>query len=289
MALRIAERVGAEIVSVDSMQVYRGMDIGTAKPDEDERRRVAHHLVDVADPQERFNVAEFQAAGHAALDGMAHRDTPALIAGGSGLHFRSLVDPMRFPGHDDAARAEIEALEPEEAQRLLLDADPGASEVVDLANPRRVARALEIHRVTGETPTQRAGGPDARALRAYEAERPFVAVGVDPGDALAARVEQRLERMLAAGWLDEVAALRHRLGPTAAQAVGYRELVRVVDGEWSMAHARERILGATTSLARRQRTFHRRDPRITWIEWDDDPDTLASRAWHVFEEAGWTS
>jgi tRNA dimethylallyltransferase len=287
--MRIAAAVGAEIVSVDSMQVYRGMDIGTAKPTAADRQLVPHHLVDIAEPEDRFTVAEFQAAGRAALADLGDRGVPAMIVGGSGLHFRSLVDPMHFPGHDDAVREQIEAMDADDARRRLLAADPGAGDVVDLGNPRRVARSLEILEVSGETPSQRAAGPEARALRAYEPETPFVAVGVDPGGALVERVEARLDRMVAAGWVAEVVGMRGRMGPTALQAVGYRELVHVVDGEWTLQHARERILGATTALARRQRTFHRRDPRIRWVEWDDDPDVLAARATAALEEAGWTS
>jgi tRNA dimethylallyltransferase len=271
------------------MQVYRGMDVGTAKPTVAERQRIVHHLVDIADPEERFTVAEFQASGRDVLADLGDRRVPAMIVGGSGLHFRSLVDPMRFPGHDDAVRERIEAMDHAEARRRLVEADPEAGDIVDLANPRRVARALEILAVSGETPSRRAVGPEAQALRAYEPETPFAAVGIDPGARLIDRVGARLDRMLAAGWVDEVAGLRDRLGPTASQAVGYRELVHVVDGEWSLEHARERILGATTALARRQRTFHRRDPRIRWIEWDDDPDVLAARAVSALEEGGWTS
>lgn len=287
--MRIAESRGCEIVSVDSMQVYRGMDIGTATPTTADRARVPHHMIDLVDPDERFSVAEFQAVGRRALDEIAQRGSAAIIAGGSGLHFRALVDPMRFPGHDDEVRQSLEALEHEAARERLVAADPRAGDVVDLENPRRVVRALEILEVSGETPSERAAGPDAVALREYRAETSFAAVGLDPGDTLPSRVEERLDQMLDAGWLDEVVTLRDRLGPTATQATGYRELVRVVDGEWTMEYARHRILGATTSLARRQRTFHRRDPRIEWVEWDDDPDVLAERALETLQEAGWTS
>jgi tRNA dimethylallyltransferase len=271
------------------MQVYRGMDIGTAKPSAADQDRVTHHLIDLVDADERFAVAEFQAAGIAVLDDLAARGRPAIICGGSGLHFRALLDPMTFPGHDDTVRAAVEALSDAEAQERLLAVDPEASDVVDMNNPRRVARAVEIFEVTGETPSERASGAEAIALREYRPRVPFVAVGLDPGDALPARVEQRLDRMLAAGWLDEVVDLSDRIGPTASQAVGYRELLRVVAGEWTVEAARERILGATTSLARRQRTFLRRDPRIRWLEWDDDPRVLADAAGRHLEEAGWTS
>jgi tRNA dimethylallyltransferase len=271
------------------MQVYRSMDIGTAKPSSAEQDRVTHHLIDLIEPEERFTVAEYQAAGIAVLDDLESRGRPAIICGGSGLHFRALVDPMTFPGHDDTIRAVVEALSAEEARDRLLAADPLAGEVVDLDNPRRVTRAVEIFEVTGETPSERASGPEAVALREYHPRVPFVAVGVDPGDALPGRVERRLDGMLAVGWLEEVVGLSERIGPTARQAVGYRELLRVVEGEWSMDTARERILGATTSLARRQRTFLRRDPRVWWAEWDDDPRRLADAAGRHLEGAGWTS
>jgi tRNA dimethylallyltransferase len=114
-------------------------------------------------------------------------------------------------------------------------------------------------------------------------------VGVDPGEALPARVERRLDRMIEVGLLDEVEGLRGRLGPTAATAVGYREMMRVVEGEWDLGTARRRAVDATTSLARRQRTYHRRDPRIDWLDWHDDPAALAETALANLEEAGWSS
>lgn len=271
------------------MQVYREMDIGTAKPSASEQRLVRHHLIDLVEPEARFTVAEFQEAGVAVLDDLGRRGQSAIICGGSGLHFRALIDPMSFPGHDDTVRAGLEALSHAEARERLLRLDPAAGEVLDLDNPRRVVRALEIHEVTGETPSERASGAEAIALREYRPRVAFAAVGVDPGERLPERVERRLDRMLGAGWVDEVARLRDRLGPTARQAVGYRELVKVIDGEWGVEAARERILGATTSLARRQRTFLRRDPRIAWVEWDDDTGALAESVWRSLEEAGWSS
>ena len=285
----VASRIGAEIVSVDSVQVYRGMDIGTAKPTEEERSRVPHHMVDVVDPQHSFSVAEFQAMGRRAIDGIAAREGRVLIVGGSGLHFRSLVDPLEFPPTDEAVRKQVEMLAPEDAVAELLEADTGAAAFVDLENPRRVVRAVEILRLTGLTPTERATTPEAAAIRNYEPEIPVTAVGIDPGDNLHARVVRRFDRMLGAGFLDEVSSLRGRLGPTAATAVGYREMMRVVEGEWDMDTGRRRSIDATTSLARRQRTYHRRDPRIEWLEWQDDAAALAGSAIAWLEEAGWTS
>jgi tRNA dimethylallyltransferase len=285
----IARETGAEIISVDSMQVYRGMDIGTAKPSAQDRAAVPHHLIDIVDPEQRFTVAQFQGAGRVVLDDLDARATPALVVGGSGLHFRSLVDPLTFAGHDEAIRADVETMGAEAALAALLDADAEAGEHVDLANPRRVARALEVVLLTGSTPSDRASTPEARAMRSYEARIPFAAAGIDPGEALVARIERRLDRMLEAGWFAEVQALQHRLGPTASQAVGYRHLVRAARREWPLADAVRRARDATTSLARRQRTFHRRDPRITWVEWHDDVATLSARVTRALEEAGWTS
>jgi len=289
VALRIARRCGAEVVSVDSMQVYRGMDVGTAKPSPAEQDEVPHHLIDLADPEEAFTVAEFQRAGRAVLDDLERRGVPALLVGGSGLHFRSLVDPLQFEPSDREIRAGMEALGADEAVEALLAADPGAGDVVDLANPRRVVRALEVLHLTGRTPTERAALPEAAALRDYRPVRPLIAVGLDPGARLPQRVEARFDRMLAGGLLDEVAALAPRLGPTAAAAVGYRQLLPVVAGKRGLDYGRLRAVQATRALARRQRTFFRRDPRIVWPEWDDDPGSAASRIAALLEEAGWIS
>jgi len=285
----VAERTGAEIVSVDSVQVYRGMDIGTAKPSAGERSRIRHHLIDVTDPEESFSVAEFQRIGRDAMADIASRGRPVLIVGGSGLHFRSLVDPLTFPPTDDEIRVEVESLSPEAAVSELLEADPEGADFVDLENPRRVVRAVEILRLTGLTPSARAATPEAEAVRAYRSEVPVAAVGVDPGDSLADRVTRRFDAMLDAGLVDEVSGLRGRLGPTAATAVGYREMMRVVEGEWGLDTGRRRSIDATTSLARRQRTYHRRDPRVEWLEWQDDSAALAAAAMARLEEAGWTS
>jgi tRNA dimethylallyltransferase len=285
-ALLVAKRAGAAILSVDSMQVYRGMDIGTAKPSVAERAEVVHHGIDLADPEDTFTVAEFQAAGRAALAGS---ERPVLIVGGSGLHFRSVVDPLRFPPTDPVVRAEVEALRPADAVAALVATDPDAARYVDLSNPRRVVRALEIHRISGRTPSQRAAEPEALAVKEYRPVIDVVAVAFDPGERLPARVGARFDHMLGAGLLGEVRSLAPRLGPTARHAVGYRQLVPVVSGEWTEAEGRRRAVDATTALARRQRTFFRRDPRIRWLEWDDDPERRADAAQAALEEAGWTS
>jgi tRNA dimethylallyltransferase len=282
VAESLAATVGAEILSVDSMQVYRGMDVGTAKPSPAAREAVPHHMIDVADPGEEYTVSRFQEEGRRALDDIAIRGRTAIVVGGSGLHFRSLVDPLVFPPTDAALRADLEAADHIDLVAELVAADPGAALLIDLNNPRRVLRAVEVIRLTGESPTSRAGGDEAHAVRAYRPLRPFRAIGLDPGDRLEARVVSRFDGMLGAGLVDEVRALVGTMGRTASQAVGYRELLPVAAGEADLATARGAVLRATFALAKRQRTFFRRDPRITWLPWQDDPGTatdLAMRAW----------
>ncbi len=275
LALRLAAELGAHIISVDSMQVYRGMDIGTAKPSAGDQARVPHHMIDLVEPIVRFSVAEFQSQGRRVMQELTAGGETVLIVGGSGLHFRSLVDPLVFPPHDPEVRARIEALDAPAAREQLLEIDPGAG--VDLANPRRVQRALEVHELTGLTPTARASAPEAQAVARYEAVIPFAAVGVDPGAELTKRVERRLQDMLSAGFMDELTRLAGALGPTASGAVGYKQLLPVVRGETSEQQGAALAQRATMSLAKRQRTYFRRDPRIEWVPWSSDPNERYER------------
>ena len=272
------------------MQVFRGMDIGTAKPDPATRERFEYHLVDVADPSDEYTAADFQRAGTSVLDAAEAGGTDIVIAGGSGLHFRSLVDPLEFPPTDDGVRAELEATDVEALRAELLAADPAASTVVDLANPRRVLRAVEILRLTGARPTERAGSPQAGRIRDYEPSRTFTAIGVDPGDRIGRRIEARFDQMLEAGLLEEVAGLAPRLGRTARQAVGYRQLLDVVEQLRPIGSAREEAIRATASLAKRQRTYFRRDPRIRWVPWHHETEQMLDRALESLAgDTPWTS
>ena len=281
MAVRLAEHLHGEVISVDSMQVYRGMDIGTAKPTMLERRGVPHHLIDVADPDEEFTVARFRRLGRSVL---SETTAPAvIITGGSGLHFRALVDPLSFAPTDPRLRSELESSEGEALVDELLTVDPSARTVVDLANPRRVMRAVEIYRLTGETPSSRAGTAVAEDVRRYVPEIHFSAVGVDPGSALDDRVETRLARMRAAGLIDEVRDLSPGMGRTARNAVGYKEILVALSGEMSFDEAFEKAVSNTRRLARKQRTWFQRDPRIRWIPWIDDPDQRLRRILETFD------
>jgi tRNA dimethylallyltransferase len=277
VAVQVAERLGAEIISVDSMQVYVGMDIGTAKPNLLERRGVPHHMIDVASPETEFSVAEFRRIGRETLE---NSDEPMLITGGSGLHFRALVDPMSFAPTDPELRRELEQIPFDEVVAELRRVDPEADRHVDMANPRRVVRAVEIWRLSGETPSARAASAEAEDVRRYVPEIEFTAVGVDPGDVLEHRVGARMEAMRSGGLVEEVAGLRHRLGRTARNAVGYRQVLDALDEKCSIDEAFEQAARATRKLARRQRTWFQRDPRIRWIPWLDD---VAGRVDRVLE------
>ena len=290
LAEKVAERFGATIVSVDSMQVYRDMDIGTAKPDVVTRTRIPHRMIDVVDPSEELTVQQFQRIGRDAIREADAHGSRIVISGGSGLHFRCLVDPLTFAPTDEGVRASIASVDHRDLVERLRYIDPQAGSHTDLENPRRVVRALEVHELTGETPSQRAAKPEAKALAAYEPTIEFVGFGLDGGDDQRRRVTERLVRMLDRGLLDEVASLAGRLGATARQAVGYKELLPVVVGEQPLADARDAIIGATMALVKRQRTYFRRDPRIAWVPWqDEDVLGLDDIADMIGERASWNS
>jgi tRNA dimethylallyltransferase len=278
------------IVSVDSMQAYRGMDIGTAKPSSDIRRRIPHRMIDIVDPSEDLAAPEFQRIGRNAITAALESHGKVVIVGGSGLHFRSLVDPLSFAPTDPQTKADLERLSHQQLVAELVDVDPTVGEHVDLENPRRVLRALEIHRLTGQSPTQRATSAEAEAERAYQAFIPFSGFGIDAGDRSDGRVSSRFESMVEMGLLDEVATLAPVMGRNASQAVGYKELLPVVAGTAQLADAVDAAIVASNHLVKRQRTFFRRDPRITWLAWQDDEDARIERAADSIGRAiEWTS
>jgi tRNA dimethylallyltransferase len=263
----IAEVLGAEIVSVDSMLVYRGMDIGTAKPTAGERRSVAHHLLDVAEPSEPFSVARFQRLARDALDEISRRGATPLLVGGSGLYLRAVVDDLEIPATDPATRADLErqadALGAGGMYRRLVSSDPAAAAKIEPANVRRTVRALEVASVTGRPFSSFAG-----AWTDYPPER-MHGVGIEiERDVLAARIHARVGSMLEAGFLDEVRSLVARgLGAwlTSSRAIGYAEMARHLQGRLSLEDAVEATERRTGSLARRQMAWFRRDPRIRWV------------------------
>lgn len=265
LALSLAEELGAEIISVDSMQVYRGMDIGTAKATKEEQAQLPHHMLDLVEPADDFSVAEFQKQARAVIDDCEQRGVPAILVGGSGMHLRSVIDPMNFAPTDPVLRAELELLDAKTLAAQLLEVDPAAGELVDLANPRRTIRALEGFRIDGRTPSSVAQSPDTKDVKSYTPIRPVKLVGLDAEDGLSDRVGDRLGRMFSLGLLGEVENLAGSLGRTAMQAVGYKELLPVLEGRTKLKDGAESIFRSTMALVKRQRTYFRRDPRITWI------------------------
>ena len=265
--IAVAERLGAEIVSVDSMLLYRGMDVGTAKPSPAERARVPHHLIDVAEAGESFSVQRYQALAREALDGIAARGHRALLVGGSGLHLRAVADGLEFPATDPALRAGLEA----EAELVgasalharLAAADPAAAAKIEPGNVRRTVRALEVAAVTGRSFSSFAGD-----WGSYPTQR-LRAAGIDvPRPVLDARIERRVHAMLDAGFLDEVRRLQSdgRLGHrTSGQAIGYAAFAAHLRGECSIEDAIAATVKRTRALARRQLAWFRRDPRIRWF------------------------
>ncbi len=286
----VAERFEAAIVSVDSMQVYRDMDIGTAKADRPTRERIDYRMLDVCEPEDELSVQRFQQLARDAIEEILENGGRVVIAGGSGLHFRSVVDAMTFAPTDRDLKARLEERTNEDLAGELLAADPGAKDLVDMANPRRVLRAVEVWQLTGQTPTRRASTPEAESLRRYEPVIGFEGIGIDADHAVKGRIRRRLSAMLDAGFLEEVERLHGRMGRTASQAVGYKQYSAVVRGELSDDEAYEATVRATNALVKRQRTFFRRDPRIRWIPWQDgsqrDIEMIATT---IGETMRWTS
>jgi tRNA dimethylallyltransferase len=275
----------AEVVNADSMLVYRGMDIGTAKPSKTERAEIPHHMIDLLDVSETATVAEFQQLARRAIEDCRARFAIPIVVGGSALYVRAIVDDFEFPGTDPAVRARLEQeLETQSAARMherLSDADPVAAAQILPGNARRVIRALEVIELTGRSfsaalPEHRYRLPDVVQI-GIAVDRPT----------LDARIAERVHAMWAAGFVEEVrrlaaAGLRESL--TASRALGYRQVLRYLDGEISEAQAREQTIIGTRKFARRQESWFRKDGRITWLPYDHAD--LASAAYALAGPTG---
>jgi len=285
VAVAVARALGdVELVSVDAMAVYRGLDVGTAKPTGAQRAGVAWHLVDLVEPEEEFSVADFQAAAEEALQGIEARGNRALLVGGTGLYLRAVIDRLAFPPRfpELAAELESEADAPRGVERLhgrLAELDPVAAGRMEPTNRRRVVRALEVTLGSG-----RAFSVSGPGLAEYP-PTPFILVGLMLArDELARRIEARLDAQLAAGFLEETRALAARpdgLSRTAAQALGYREVLAHLSGACTLEDARERILRRTRTFAKRQESWFRRDPRVQWL--DAGRDDLVEAVLHLLD------
>jgi tRNA dimethylallyltransferase len=268
LAIALAQSVGGEIVNADSMQLYVGMDIGTAKVPADQRGGIEHHLLDVWPITKSAAVAEYQGMARSAIDAIRSRGRTPVLVGGSGLYLRGALDHLEFPGESPEIRARLYAeLAVAGAGALharLAALDPAAAAAILPTNGRRIVRALEVIEFTGR--------PFTATMPGFDSVYPAVAIGLDRAD-LDERVEARVHRMVAAGFLDEVRSLLPlglRESPTAGKALGYAQLLDCIDAEGRIAGdidmATERTIRATRRFVRRQRSWFRRDPRVQWLD-----------------------
>ncbi|GAA1846033.1 tRNA (adenosine(37)-N6)-dimethylallyltransferase MiaA [Brevibacterium marinum] len=278
LALNLAEHLGGEIINTDSMQFYRGMDIGTAKLPVSSRRGIPHHLIDILDVREDANVQNFQLRAREAIAAIRARGRRPILVGGSGLYARAATDRMEFPGTDPQIRARIESeVEADRwgRHRHLQDLDPAAAAKITPNDSRRIVRALEVIELTGR--------PFSAQLPDYQAIEPTLHLGLRvERQSLHEKIAERVATMWEHGWVDEVRALLDRglaEGKTASRAIGYAQIQRHLAGELDRDRAQEDTIIRTRQFARRQDTWFRRDPRIVWIDGTaGDHDANASRA-----------
>ncbi|MEU1788830.1 tRNA (adenosine(37)-N6)-dimethylallyltransferase MiaA [Streptomyces sparsogenes] len=281
LGVALAHHLGGEVVNADSMQLYRGMDIGTAKLTEEERQGVPHRLLDIWDVTETASVAEYQRLARAEIDRLLAEGRTPVLVGGSGLYIRGAIDALEFPGTDPAVRARLEAelaeLGPGALHARLAAADPEAARAILPSNGRRVVRALEVIEITGR--------PFTANLPGHEAVYDTLQIGVDvERPELDERIARRVDRMWEAGLVDEVRRLEGaglRAGRTASRALGYQQVLAALAGEYGEDQARAETVRATKRFARRQDSWFRRDPRVHWLSGAADrrerllPDALA--------------
>jgi tRNA dimethylallyltransferase len=272
LAIELAHRMSGEIVNADSMQLYDGMNVGTAKLTDDERHGVVHHLLDIWPVTRTASVADYQTRARAAIDAITARGGTPILVGGSGLYIRSVIDDMSFPGTDAEVRASLEdelaELGAPELHRRLAAADPATAATILPSNGRKIVRALEVSAI--------GGGAFTGMMPPYESVYDAILIGLDrPTAELDERLTHRAEVMWARGFVDEVRDLakQHGLrdGVTARRALGYKQVLAMFDGQLSDEEARAQTVQATKRFVRRQRSWFRPDPRIQWIS--VGPDT----------------
>ncbi|MEY2968547.1 MAG: tRNA delta(2)-isopentenylpyrophosphate transferase [Actinomycetota bacterium] len=279
VAMRVASALGdVDIIAVDAMQVYCRMDIGTAKPTIDDRNLIPHHCLDLVDPSQRFTATQFQVAATEALDKIQASGRRALLVGGTGLYLTAVIDELVFPGEWPEIRAELEAdIDTAGMYRRLAELDPAAAAKIEANNRRRIVRALEVCLGSGERFSDAGPGtatfPDNGAIQ----------IGIRwSREALARRIAARVDQMITDGLVDEVRALLGGdlpLSRTAAQALGYKEMIDHIAGRVPLSVARDEIVLRTTQFAVRQERWYRRDPRIRWVDvTGGDPVELVSPA-----------
>jgi tRNA dimethylallyltransferase len=272
LAIALAKRLGGEVINADSMQLYRGMDIGTAKLTPEEREGVPHHLLDIWDVTQTASVADYQQRARAVIDDLLDRGVIPILVGGSGLYVRAALDPIEFPGTDIEVRrrleAEVEAAGAASLHSRLANVDPAAAALIAPENARKIVRALEVIELTGR--------PFTAALPSYEQSRyDAIHLGLDTDtDALDDRIARRVDVMFERGLEAEVSRLEAgglRQGFTASRALGYAQLLAYFDGRLTLAQARAQTVQTSRRFVRRQRSWFRRDPRIRWLDAARDP------------------
>jgi len=278
LAVALAEKIGSEILSVDSMQVYRGMDIGTAKPTAHDRRRIVHHLLDIADPNETFSVSKFVELADQIIADAARRNIPLIATGGTPLYYKSLFEGLfEGPSADASLRLRLSAEPLESLHQKLQQIDPAAATRIHLNDRRRLIRAIEVFELTGQTisslQTEWTSG---------KTRHDAIWIGLQwDRDAINRRINARVKQMIEQGWLDEtrnLLARYHELSKTAAEATGYRELIDHLHGKMSLDDAIEQIKIATRQLARRQMKWFRQFKDVNWLKGDASPESLLTDA-----------
>jgi tRNA dimethylallyltransferase len=280
LALRLAAAHEGEIVSCDSLQVYRGLDIGSAKPTAEERRQVRHHLVDVADPPDAFSAADYARLGREALASIRERGHKPLVVGGSGLYLRALLRGLfAGPSRDEALRARLEAMAARYGERRLhrwlASVDPASAARIEPADRVRVVRALEVFRKTGR-PLSGHHKAGSEPLRGFDVR----VLGLAPSrEDLRAAVEARTRQMLATGLVEETRRLIERYGPglRPLQAIGYRQAAAVVAGALGVEEAQRDIVKETMRYAKRQMTWFRHQEQVAWCSDTTEAERLATR------------
>jgi tRNA dimethylallyltransferase len=283
LSLVLSRALDGEVVNADSMQLYRGMDIGTAKLTARERAGVPHHLLDIWPVTQAASVSEYQLLARAAIGDIRQRGRTPVLVGGSGLYIRAAIDNLEFPGTDPDLRARLEEeladVGPASLHARLAGVDPAAAAAILPGNGRRIVRALEVVELSGR--------PFSATLPQYESVFPAIQLGVQvPRPELDRRIADRVSRMWAAGLVDEVRRLAGdglREGRTASRALGYAQVLRYLDGEWPEDEAAAQTVLATRRFVRRQESWFRRDPRVSWISGGDG---AAERALKAVLEAG---
>ncbi|MBC9225399.1 tRNA (adenosine(37)-N6)-dimethylallyltransferase MiaA [Aeromicrobium sp. 636] len=273
LSVALAQELDGEVVNADSVQLYRGMDIGSAKATPAERGGVPHHLLDVLEVTDEANVSQFQQWARAAIDDIRDRGRLPILVGGSSLYVRAVLDPLDFPGTDPQVRerwaARLDEIGPEALHAELARRDPPAAAAILPTNGRRIVRALEVGELTGQ--------PFMATMPPAVSIYPHVAmIGLDvPRDVLDARIDARVDQMWADGFVEEVRSLPGLAGsPTASRALGYQQVLAFLAGEISEDEARAETKAGTRRFARRQDRMMRKDPRIHWLPFDA-PDLLA--------------